>query len=117
MTTKEIEEKPKWLKKVDLNWSEANSMMKVAEELSNYPTLSNLGSTALNLYPSSKTITKSFNVERFIKIAEESPNFETLRNLGTYTNLGTSVLYLIAPLPEEELPDVETFRHLETSEL
>lgn len=72
MTTKEIEEKPKWLKKVDLNWSEANSMMKVAEE---------------------------------------SPNFETLRNLGT------SVLYLIAPLPEEELPDVETLRHLETSEL
>lgn len=49
MTTKEIEEKPKWLKKVDLNWSEANSMMKVAEELPNYPTLSNLGSTALNL--------------------------------------------------------------------
>lgn len=78
MTTKEIEEKPKWLKKVDLNWSEANSMMKVAEELPNYPTLG---------------------------------------NLGTYTNLGTSVLYLIAPLPEEELPDVETLRHLETSEL
>ena len=51
MTTKEIEEKPKWLKKVDLNWSEANSMMKVAEELPNYPTLSNLGSTALNLLP------------------------------------------------------------------
>ena len=78
MTTKEIEEKPKWLKKVDLNWSEANSMMKVAEE---------------------------------------SPNFETLRNLGTYTNLGTSVLYLIATLSEEGLPNVETLRHLETSEL
>lgn len=44
-------------------------------------------------------------------LKEESPNFETLRNLGT------SVLYLIAPLPEEELPDVETLRHLETSEL
>lgn len=51
MTTKEIEEKPKWLKKVDLNWSEVNSMMKVAEELPNYPTLSNLGSTVLNLLP------------------------------------------------------------------
>ena len=38
-----------WLKKVDLNWSEANRMMKVAKELPNYPTLSNLGSTALNL--------------------------------------------------------------------
>ena len=49
MTTKEIEEKPKWLKKVDLNWSEANRMMKVAEELPNYSTLNNLGSTALNL--------------------------------------------------------------------
>lgn len=49
MTTKEIEEKQKWLKKVDLNWSEANRMMKVAEELPNYPTLGNLGSTALNI--------------------------------------------------------------------
>lgn len=49
MTTKEIEEKPKWLKKVDLNWSEANRMMKVAKELPNYPTLGNLGSTALNI--------------------------------------------------------------------
>lgn len=49
MTTKEIEEKPKWLKKVDLNWSEANRMMKVAKELPNYPTLGNLGSTALYL--------------------------------------------------------------------
>jgi len=49
MTTKEIEEKPKWLKKVDLNWSEANRMTKVAEELPNYSTLGNLGSTALNL--------------------------------------------------------------------
>ena len=49
LTTKEIEEKPKWLKKVDLNWSEANRMMKVAKELPNYSTLNNLGSTALNL--------------------------------------------------------------------
>ena len=54
MTTKEIEEKPKWLKKVDLTWSEANRMMKVAKELPNYPTLGNLGSTALTLYSSSK---------------------------------------------------------------
>ena len=54
MTTKEIEEKPKWLKKVDLNWSEANRMMKVAKELPNYPTLGNVGRTALTLYSSSK---------------------------------------------------------------
>ena len=38
-----------WLKKVDLNWSEANRMMKVAKELPNYSTLNNLGSTALYL--------------------------------------------------------------------
>lgn len=38
-----------WLKKVDLNRSEANRMMKVAKELPNYPTLGNLGSTALYL--------------------------------------------------------------------
>lgn len=93
MTTKEIEEKPKWLKKVDLNWSEANRMMKVAEELSNYPTLSNLGSTALNLYPSSKTITKSDNVVRFIKIAKELPNSVMSQNLRV------NALYLTASLP------------------
>ena len=62
-------------------------------------------------YPSSKTTTKSDNVVRFIKIAEEIPN------LGMYTNLGSSALYLIATLPEEGLPNVETLRHLETSEL
>ena len=92
MTTKEIEEKTKWLKKVDLNWSEANRMMKVAEELPNYPTLSNLGSIALNLYPSSKTTTQSDNVVRFIKIAKELPNSVMSQNLGVNT------LYLIASL-------------------
>ena len=49
MTTKEIEEKPKWLKKVDLNWSEANRMMKVAEELPNSVTSQNLGVNVLYL--------------------------------------------------------------------
>ena len=38
-----------WLNKINLNWSEANRMMKVAKELPNYSTLSNLGSTALYL--------------------------------------------------------------------
>ena len=52
MTTKEIEEKPKWLKKVDLNWSEANSMMKVAEELPNSVMSQNLGVNALYLIAS-----------------------------------------------------------------
>ena len=49
MTTKEIEEKPKWLKKVEFSQTVANQFTKVAKELPNYPTLSNLGSTALNL--------------------------------------------------------------------
>ena len=38
-----------WLNKINLNWPEANRMMKVAKELQNYSTLSNLGSTALYL--------------------------------------------------------------------
>lgn len=38
-----------WLNKINLNWSEANRMMKIAKELPNYSTLSNLGSTALYL--------------------------------------------------------------------
>lgn len=49
MTTKEIEEKPKWLKKVEFSQTVANQFMKVAKELPNYSTLGNLGSTALNL--------------------------------------------------------------------
>ena len=31
-----------WLSKINLNWPEANRMMKVARELPNYSTLSNL---------------------------------------------------------------------------
>ena len=38
-----------WLNKINLNWPEANRMMKIAKELPNYSTLSNLGSTALYL--------------------------------------------------------------------
>lgn len=38
-----------WLSMINLNWPEANRMMKVARELPNYSTLSNLGSTALYL--------------------------------------------------------------------
>ena len=49
MTTKEIEEKPKWLKKVEFSQTVANQFMKVAKELLNYSTLGNLGSTAFNL--------------------------------------------------------------------
>ena len=38
-------------------------------------------------------------VSKSMKIARELPNFETLRNLGT------TALYLIARLPEEEKQD------------
>lgn len=38
-----------WLNKINLNWPEANRMMKIAKKLPNYSTLSNLGSTALYL--------------------------------------------------------------------
>lgn len=38
-----------WLNKINLKRSEANRMMKVAKELPNYPTLGNLGTTALHL--------------------------------------------------------------------
>ena len=38
-----------WWNKINLKRSEANRMMKVAKELPNYPTLGNLGTTALHL--------------------------------------------------------------------
>ena len=38
-----------WLNKINIKRSEANRMMKVAKELPNYPTLGNLGTTALHL--------------------------------------------------------------------
>ena len=38
-----------WLNKINLKRSEANRMMKVAKVLPNYPTLGNLGTTALHL--------------------------------------------------------------------
>lgn len=49
MTTKEIEEKPKWLKKVEFSQTVANQFMKVAKELLNSVTSQNLGVNALNL--------------------------------------------------------------------
>lgn len=49
MTTKEIEEKPKWLKKVEFSQTVANQFMKVAKELPNSVTSQNLGVNALYL--------------------------------------------------------------------
>ena len=43
-----------WLNKINLKRSEANRMMKVAKELPNYPTLGNLGTTALHLIASNE---------------------------------------------------------------
>lgn len=47
MTTKEIEEKPKWLKKVEFNQTVANQFMKVAKELPNVETLRYLETSEL----------------------------------------------------------------------
>ena len=47
MTTKEIEEKPKWLKKVEFSQTVANQFMKVAKELPNVETLRYLETSEL----------------------------------------------------------------------
>lgn len=49
MTAKEIEEKPKWLKKVEFSQTVANQFMKVAKELPNFEMLRNLGTSVLYL--------------------------------------------------------------------
>ena len=47
MTTKEIEEKPKWLKKIEFSQTVANQFMKVAKELPNVETLRHLETSEL----------------------------------------------------------------------
>ena len=47
MTTEEIEEKPKWLKKVEFSQTVANQFMKVAKELPNVETLRYLETSEL----------------------------------------------------------------------
>lgn len=68
-----------WLKKVDLNWSEANRMMKVAKELPNYPTLSNLGSTALYLIATLPAEEKQAQINRIEQ--GDNPTVRELQDL------------------------------------
>ena len=68
-----------WLKKVDLSWSEANRMMKVAKELPNYPTLSNLGSTALYLIATLPAEEKQAQINRIEQ--GDNPTVRELQDL------------------------------------
>lgn len=68
-----------WLKKVDLNWSEANRMMKVAKELPNYSTLNNLGSTALYLIATLPAEEKQAQINRIEQ--GDNPTVRELQDL------------------------------------
>lgn len=68
-----------WLSKINLNWPEANRMMKVARELPNYSTLSNLGSTALYLIA---TLPEEEKQEQIQRIEDgESPTVRELQEV------------------------------------
>lgn len=74
-----------WLKRIDLNWAEANRMMKVAKELPNYSTLSNLGSTALYLIA---TLPDDQKQEQLERIEEgDNPTVRELQELRRQLNL------------------------------
>lgn len=70
-----------WLNKINLNWSEANRMMKVAKELPNYSTLSNLGSTALYLIATLPEEEKQEQIQRI-----EDGDTPTIRELKEVKN-------------------------------
>lgn len=70
-----------WLNKINLNWPEANRMMKIAKELPNYSTLSNLGSTALYLIA---TLPEEAREEQIQRI--EDGDTPTIRELKEVKN-------------------------------
>lgn len=74
-----------WLKRIDLNWAEANRMMKVAKELPNYSTLSNLGSTALYLIATLPDDQKQEQIERIEQ--GDSPTVRELQEVRRQLNL------------------------------
>lgn len=74
-----------WLKRIDLNWAEANRMMKVAKELPNYSTLSNLGSTALYLIATLPDDQKQEQIERIEE--GDNPTVRELQDLRRQLNL------------------------------
>lgn len=77
-----------WLKRIDLNWAEANRMMKVAKELPNYSTLSNLGSTALYLIATLPDDQKQEQIERIEE--GDNPTVRELQELRRQLNLSKS---------------------------
>lgn len=74
-----------WLKRIDLNWAEANRMMKVAKELPNYSTLSNLGSTALYLIATLPDEAKQEQIERIEQ--GDNPTVRELQEVRRQLNL------------------------------
>lgn len=74
-----------WLNKINLNWPEANRMMKVAKELPNYSTLSNLGSTALYLIA---TLPEEEKQEQIQRIEDgDNPTVRELKEVKKKLNL------------------------------
>lgn len=74
-----------WLSKINLNWSEANRMMKIAKELPNYSTLSNLGSTALYLIA---TLPDEDKEEQIQRIEDgDNPTVRELKEVKKKLNL------------------------------
>lgn len=78
-----------WLNKINLNWSEANRMMKIAKELPNYSTLSNLGSTALYLIA---TLPDEDKEEQIQRIEDgDNPTVRELKEVKKKLNLSKLV--------------------------
>lgn len=74
-----------WLNKINLNWPEANRMMKIAKELPNYSTLSNLGSTALYLIA---TLPEEEQEEQIQRIEDgDTPTVRELKEVRKKLNL------------------------------
>lgn len=96
-----------WLKKVDLNWSEANRMMKVAKELPNYPTLSNLGSTALYLIATLPAEEKQAQINRI----EQGDN-PTVRELQDLKLKFSAAKRKIMELQKEQEPTKEILKEV-----
>ncbi|MDU7552299.1 MAG: DUF3102 domain-containing protein [Streptococcus parasanguinis] len=74
-----------WLNKINLNWSEANRMMKIAKELPNYSTLSNLGSTALYLIATLPDEDKDEQIQRIED--GDNPTVRELKEVKKKLNL------------------------------
>lgn len=74
-----------WLNKINLKRSEANRMMKVAKELPNYPTLGNLGTTALYLIA---TLPEEEREEQIQRIEDgDNPTVRELKEVKKKLNL------------------------------